>query len=392
MKLQPSAAAVLAVLATSAHATIPSGFSSNAPETTWVTNFDGSDTRGNYGTISFNDWGYRGPTGVTAADFQVGSGFDASRVGQVQSVVTKSPDWLTPDARSSATVNGENYTSADFGNVTYPTSTPLPNANMDGGVNFYHWGYTTPAGSTFGNMQIDKAGNYHIAKQDMNFGFYDNFEYNNGSSIENVDSGINFQPYTVSDAQGWCGSTMVSNPYGVEQMAGQVTFDFAIDVYYSDGGPGDFFQTELIPGFVMRSFGDYEVSITNVNGDDQFFTGSAVGNNFNPVTGELDANFENQVSFLGAGIIPDGVWVLGEGTPDVQIVAEGTVGATWHNNAFAGKAFLLRADAERTLEWINPEGHSDYVSTSVVPVPAAVWLFATGFVSLIGIARRKSAV
>jgi len=32
------------------------------------------------------------------------------------------------------------------------------NASMDGQTNFYGWGYTSPASSTFNNMQIDKAG------------------------------------------------------------------------------------------------------------------------------------------------------------------------------------------------------------------------------------------
>ena len=323
----------------------------------------------------------QGPSGVTANDFQVGAGFNASNLGQIQSVVTKLPDWLTPDVKSSHTQNGENYTAADFGNVTYPTSTPLPYANMDAGVNFYHWPYSSPSGSVFSKMQIDKAANYLILKEDMNYQFYQSFAYNTGPTdgssppvIENVDSGINFQPYPITDAKGWCGSTMISDPTGLEQMAGQVTFDFAIDVYYGNGGPGDFFQTELIPGFVMLSFGDYVVDFTNQAGDRQYFTGSAVGNNFNPISGLRKESFKNQVSFLGAGVIPTGAWVLNDGTPDVQIVTEGTPGATWHQNAFQGKAFLFRAEADRRLEFISPDGHSDYVPTTTVDPDADGWL------------------
>jgi hypothetical protein len=36
--------------------------------------------------------------------------------------------------------------------------------------------------------------------------------------------------------------------------------------------------------------------------------------------------------------------------------------------------------------------HSGDVSASVVPVPAAVWLFGSGLLGLIGMARRKKEV
>jgi len=74
---------------------------------------------------------------------------------------------------------------------------------------------------------------------------------------------------------------------------------------------------------------------------------------------------------------------------DVTIVEEGAEGARWHANAYAGYAYLLRADGMRILDYVNPEGHSIY--TSAVPVPAAVWLFGSGLVGLLGLARRKRA-
>ena len=346
----------------------------------WVTTLN-TDQHGATGSITFNDWNYTGPTGVGANDFVVGSGFDSTRIGQIQTVVTTSPDWRTSDALDTVTT--------DFGAVGYTTPTTLPNANMDGQVNFFDWAYTTPAGSTFSNMQIDKAGNYFVAQSDMNFGFYDVFEYNNGSTIQTIDSGINFQPYAISDARGWCGSVLVPDPNSVAQMGGQVSFDFAFDVYLSDGNLGDSHSTQIVPDFIMRSYGEYVVNATTAYGWNQYFTGSAVMNNTNPETGELDPAFQNKVSFLGAGIVPRGAWVLNDGTPDVQVVEEGTPGATWHPNSFGGYAFLLRADAERTLEFIALDGHSDYVST--VPVPAAGWLLGSGMLGLFGAARRRAA-
>lgn len=377
--------------------------------TTWTTTIDAA-TYGSAGTITFNDWGYKGPTNVGANDFQVGSGFDSSRIGQIQHVVTQNPDWVTPDSPWTAV--------ADV--VNSPT---FANANMDGGVNFYRWGYTTPVNSTFNNMQIDKAGNYYIAKDDMSFGLYDTFQYKDKTGVnpdQTFDTNINFKPYTISDAMGWCGSVMTSNPNGLAQMAGQVTFDFAMDIYFDFGAPnpGTYSSTQLIDGFVMRSYGDYTVNV-NANGgtgENMYSTSSAVGNNTDPssvvpgVGGDLDPAYHNLVSFHGAGVLPKGVWVsadsfntngskkmrtdhnatTGESTQvwDVKIVAAGTAGATWHANSFAGYAYILRADGMRILDYVNPEGHSDYVPTTV-PVPAAAWLFGSGLLGLAGLARRK---
>ena len=75
---------------------------------TFTTTIDNATYGGSTGTITFNDWGYTGPTvggyTVGANDFQVGSGFDAgignSNIGQVQHVITQTPDYLTPDAQT----------------------------------------------------------------------------------------------------------------------------------------------------------------------------------------------------------------------------------------------------------------------------------------------------
>lgn len=347
---------------------------------TFVTTIDAA-TYSSAGTITFDDHGYTGPTGVGASDFEVAGGFDPTRVGQIQNVVTKDPDWQTSDPAH--TVLG------DFTN--YPT---YGNANMDGTVNFYQWAYTTVGGSTFNNMTIDKAGNYYIAKDDMSFQYYDVFQYNNGvDPIQTVDTKINFQPYAVSDAKGWCGSVLTSDPNSLERMAGQVSFDFAFDVYFEfvPGMTPTFSSTQIVPDFVMRSYGSYVVDVTTGggSGDRQLYYGSAVENNTNPVTGELDADWQNQVSFLGAGVIPKGVWVLNDGTPDVQVVDAGTPGATWHANSFAGYAFLLRADGTRVLTYVNPEGFSDYPAAIPEPETYAMMLAGLGLVGTMAARRRR---
>ena len=39
--------------------------------------------------------------------------------------------------------------------------------------------------------------------------------------------------------------------------------------------------------------------------------------------------------------------------------------------------------------WFQTDGTADFSSASVVPVPAAIWLFGSGFLGLLGIARRR---
>ena len=409
---------------------------------TCVYTYDAS-AYGNTARVTFNNWGYAGPTGVGVNDFQVGTGFDATQIGQRQNVVTLNPDWNTSDPVATRVIRDPVNPGFETVKQTYL------DANMDATVQFYAWAYTTVGGSTFTDMKIDKAGNYSVAKNDMAFQFYDVYQYHDGNTTNGTtpdstwDTKINFQPYAISDARGWCGSVLTSGPNSLEQMAGQVTFDFAFDAYMLDGTPVPGAQggTQVVPSFVMRSYGDYTVESelfgdpNTVDGQDAIaqytYRGSAVGNNTNPtsvvtgVGGTLDANWQNKVSFLGAGVVPKGVWVKassyqldqngnfvldGNGnkipvlnannTWDVTIVetavqtcdpgnpgAAPEAGATCYQNSFAGYPFLLRADGQRTVTYINPDGWSNYAAP--VPVPAAVWLFGSGLLGLVSFARRR---
>ncbi|MFN2338953.1 MAG: hypothetical protein ABR544_08295 [Gammaproteobacteria bacterium] len=70
----------------------------------WTTTIGADTYLGPVGTIKFDDWGYTGPDGVGANDFQVGGGLDSSNIGQIQHVVTKQPDWAPPDAPTPTTM------------------------------------------------------------------------------------------------------------------------------------------------------------------------------------------------------------------------------------------------------------------------------------------------
>ena len=408
---------------------LPAGAMAATPST-WTTNYD-IPLYGSSGAITFNDWGYQGPNGANAGSFAVTStvtgitGFDASRVGQVQNVLTQDPDWKSPDPAITTNMK-------EFAPVA------RANSSQDAQVNFYQWTYTTVGGSTFNNMTIDKAGNYFVAKNDMAFKFYDVYKFHDETGVKvdkTIDTDINFQPYAVSDARGWCGSTLVSNPNGLDVMAGQVTFDFAFDTYTSNQSAslagGD---TQIVPDFVMRSYGSYDVNLTTATGDNMHFTGSAVMNNNNPEANPLDVNgvatgaaldptYRNLVSFLGGGVVPKGAWVTADsytapgvkrlnadGTWNVNVAVDGpasvcdpyntgaapVAGAVCYGNSFGGFAFLMRADGKRILTFIDPTGHSDYVTTDAaayasltpVPVPAAAWLLGSGVLGLGAIGRR----
>lgn len=357
-----------------------------ASAATWTTTIDAA-TYGVTGTIVYNDHGYVGPNGVGANDFQVGAGFDASRIGQIQNVITKDPDGLTSDLPKKIV--------ADFGGDEVFT-----NANMDGVTNFYKWGYTTVGGSTFNNMTIDKAGNYFVAKNDMAFQYYDVFKYKDVTGVnpdQTFDTNLNFQPTAISDAKGWCGSVLTSSPNSLERMAGQVTFDIAFDVYFDDKVRAEdhdvFSSRQIIPDFVMRSYGDYTMDVNGVK-----FSGSAVENNTNPLTGELDPDWQNQVSFLGGGVIPKGAWVFADGSLAVTVAeVQGTAGttdgqaradgATWHANTFRGYSFLLRADGTRTLTFAATNW-SDYTAAAV-PEPSTYAMMIIGLGLVGGVARRR---
>ena len=396
--------------------------------TEWVTPITG-------GTVTFDDWGYSGPQGQTAQEFSF-NGFDGA--AQIQRVVTTGPDGLTPDAPQTILQDGT------LTEIYY-------DANMDSQVNFYKWGYTTKANSTFDNMQIDADGDYLVNREDMSFAFYDGFDYTyEGAGVATdfplgvVDGwqtgNIGFQPYALSNAEGWCGSVTASHPGALETMAGQVTFDFGFEAYLAPNGPST--GANYVPGagsmqivqdFVMRSYGELTISTTVAGGGaaDLTFNATAVVNNTDPTNvtggagslGTADADFYNKVSFMGGGIVPDGTWVrvadTGAPMSDANILEvldadDGHANTVWHGNSFAGYPFLLRADGIRIMTWADYDLYgtagaylvngSDEIynydelgqivvvqNLSAVPVPAAVWLFGSGLLGLIGVARRRKA-
>ncbi len=359
---------------------------------------------GSYGSITFNDWAYIGPGGRNASQYAPINGFGgikegnaldpAGGIGQLQRVVTRSPDWRTPDAPQKF---GD-----DFGGPA-----DFSNANSDTGVNFYQWGYSSPGGSTFNNMLIDYDGDYLVKQNDMRFKFYNYFDYQQeldpvtGTKISSTPDGryytsLAFQPYTLSDATGWCGSVLAQHPGALEAMAGQIKFDFAFDVYTAvfDAATGEpvaynYMSTEVISDFEMGSYGDITVNVYTPGGVLQSFTSRAVVNNTSPdinndiadSTAPVEPSQFNLVSFSGAGVIPstgacgipnegwDRFTASGAGTMRFSGLIDGVTndadcvaaGGEWQVQAFAGFAFILRADGIRIIEAID---YTEYPNTA----------------------------
>jgi len=86
----------------------------------------------------------------------------------------------------------------------------------------------------------------------------------------------------------------------------------------------------------------------------------------------LDANFSANVANTFLGLDPG----ITAGVTDINYYAQGI-----------GELGLVGIDAGTGLS--DGTGY-ELVSTSVVPIPAAVWLFGSGFIGLIGLARHKA--
>lgn len=357
------------------------------------------------GTIKF--WNYRnavaktgtmtGPGGVGVNDWRVCAGlaatrcgpgqspFDPTRPGFTQDVESVPADFLTPDPPAQISNDWDASTFHPDGLTPPARSKPAmvdlpgyPEANMDGSANLFKFAYTVAPGTQFMNMQVDRAGNYFVARRDMQWQWIDTFTYKKGDDpVKKVDTQFNIQPYPISDAYGWCGATVVKDdPNALTTMGGQLIKDIAFDVFANSGGPHQAakpISTEVVPSFMMRSFGIYEVDVTmQGSGVRQHFTGTAKGVHVRPVDvkdehgnviftagsevqpGDPDySRWFNRVSPFAAGVVPIGAWVINQGTQYVQVVPAGTPGAVWHQNRFAGAAFLVRGDMERRLNYVN---------------------------------------
>ena len=258
---------------------------------------------------------------------------------------------------------------------------------MDGGVNLFLFGWTSPAGSTFNQYRVDQDGDVLIPKDGMTFGNYQVFMYHDTTGAnpdETITNPISFVPRALSDARGFCGFDTHPLSAG-EAMGGQVKFDFGLSVSFGPN-PG---PMQIVPGFQMRSHGtlvlDFILPMPDGSSVPIHYEANAAPSNIDPSLprttqypfGVPSPDFYNHVSFVGGGIIPLGVWLTADSFDTPDPVVAGVVnspsdlppgamepypgahgytradGARWHQNMFGGFPFMLRADALRTVDFLD---------------------------------------
>lgn len=174
-----------------------------------------------------------------------------------------------------------------------------------------------------------------------------------------------------------------------------------------DGFSVNSFNQDAYIGTAQGTFALFADDISNMSGTLDVF-----GNMTFDATGRMGIG-----TFTGAAIGTQ-PWNLdtaaagdGTGTQDIWTTGTQTANAAFGNSVFsltgipvtgnddAGFSGQLIAAGNMGADWFGFEGTQyseryelDIINTSVVPIPAAMWLFGSGLLVLTGISRRKKAV
>lgn len=122
-------------------------------------------------------------------------------------------------------------------------------------------------------------------------------------------------------------------------------------------------------------------------------SGSTEGAQIAPLSGNVVSAYEVDTSIGGLSSLNKGVDVgntfFFTGGPQTQSSPVYTA-----SNSFTGDLAydLMTVQVAFSLSANSSVGISGFVSQTAVPIPAAVWLFGSGLLGLIGISRRKKAV
>ena len=191
---------------------------------------------------------------------------------------------------------------------------------------------------------------------------------------------------TINFTVGGDGNTLTIDSFQQDTYTGTSGGNFALNVnaanssgFVSDSGD----LTLTLERFGFPQYFTYlDDSIWNVDNS------TKIAGQGDPTTGSLDSwttgtdsnwtpGTSNTVAASGSGTALSGG--IGQGSPADglwygTVVNFGNVGAAW--TAFDGTPYTEKFNIQ-----LN--------GTSAVPVPAAVWLFGSGLVGLVGVARRK---
>lgn len=186
---------------------------------------------------------------------------------------------------------------------------------------------------------------------------------------------------TIGFTVGGDGNTLTITSFQQDTYTGTSGGDFALNVgvanssgFVSDSGDLTLSMERFgFPNF----FGYLDNSIWNVDNSATIAgQGDATTGVLDPWTTGSDSNFTpgtpGTVSASGSG---SALSAAGAGTWTGNVVNYGNVGAAWA--AFDGTPYTEKFNV--TLNG----------TAAVVPIPAAVWLFGSGLLGLVGVARRK---
>ncbi|MCW9004850.1 MAG: VPLPA-CTERM sorting domain-containing protein [Gammaproteobacteria bacterium] len=126
-------------------------------------------------------------------------------------------------------------------------------------------------------------------------------------------------------------------------------------------------------------------------GDSNYYNGLSTQNNglfdaMAPFVGDtyVDGNYSSRTPGDYYSI-----WVTGDISPSGGHYSA-TAADTWYEPLYETHDFFKLSDLEANN--ITPDmGHALVREVTTVPVPAAVWLFGSGLIGLVGLARRKKA-
>jgi len=165
-------------------------------------------------------------------------------------------------------------------------------------------------------------------------------------------------------------SISFSNTSVTAGLGDLITFDVLMD-FTGDSTLGG--GTDIFYDASILSYQSFDFSTTTLALDSDFSRSPDVL--FNELEGLAFGNFNG---LSGPGVV---------GTLTFQVVALGdaTLSMAETDNALAGGGFISATTYDSQVVSFGT------ASVSAVPVPAAIWLFGSGLIGLIGVVKRKQA-
>lgn len=155
---------------------------------------------------------------------------------------------------------------------------------------------------------------------------------------------------------------------------------------------GGFTDGAFISGTFTFEDMDLDGQLSSFNGELLDFSMSFSGNSLVSAFSIdfIDADVNNIVYDLNEGVfLGDGAlnFPLSEGINTVKNISE----MAYVAGAALGDSCLIGGVCGLVANGIGGDSTLEYVTVSAVPVPAAVWLFGSGLISLLGLAKRRKA-